>query len=52
MGGNRGAVVRILLVVGVINVGLADQVNQVAGMVLQLGALVGVLNNTTDKLGW
>jgi len=45
-------VVSILLMVGAINVGIGDQVNQVAGGVLQLLVLVGVLNNPTDKTNW
>lgn len=45
-------IVSILLMVGVINVSLGDVINQVAGGVLQLGVLIGVLNNPTDKVGW
>jgi uncharacterized membrane protein len=41
-------VVSILLMVGVINVGLGDTVNQVAGGIIQLLVLVGVLNNPSD----
>lgn len=42
-------VLSILLMVGAIDIAMSDLVNQVAGGVLQLGVLVGVLNNPTDK---
>ncbi len=45
-------IVSILLMVGVIDVSLGDTINQVAGGVLQLGVLIGVLNNPTDKESW
>lgn len=42
-------VLSILLLVGVIDVGLSETINQVVASVLQIGVLVGVLNNPTDK---
>jgi uncharacterized membrane protein len=45
-------VVSILLMVGAIGTGLGEQVNQVAGGILQLLVLVGVLNNPTDGQNW
>ena len=45
-------VVSLLLMTKVIDAGMGDLVNQVAGGVLQLGVLVGVLNNPTDKQNW
>jgi len=45
-------VLSILLLVGVIDVGLSDTISQVVAGVLQIGVLVGVLNNPTDKEGW
>jgi uncharacterized membrane protein len=44
-----GQVVTILLMVGAINTGLGDTVNNVAAGVIQLLVLFGVLNNPTDK---
>lgn len=45
-------IVSILLMVGIIDVSLGDTINQIAGGVLQLGVLIGVLNNPTDKVSW
>ncbi|MGI6176676.1 MAG: phage holin [Christensenellales bacterium] len=45
-------IVSILLMVGAIDVALGDTINQVVGGVLQLGVLIGVLNNPTDKERW
>lgn len=45
-------VLSILLMVGAIDIAMSDLANQVAGGVLQLGVLVGVLNNPTDKQNW
>lgn len=42
-------VVSILLMVNAIDVGLGETINTVAGGVLQLGVLVGVLNNPENK---
>lgn len=45
-------VVSLLLMTKVIDAGMGELVNQVSGGVLQLGVLVGVLNNPTDKQDW
>lgn len=45
-------VLSILLMAGVIDIATSDLVNQIVGGVLQLGVLVGVLNNPTDKESW
>ena len=45
-------VVSLLLMTKVIDAGMGETVNTVAGGVLQLGVLVGVLNNPTDKQDW
>ena len=45
-------ILSILLLVGVVDVAISDLVNQVAAGVLQLGVLVGLLNNPTDKTNW
>lgn len=42
-------VLSILLMVGAIDIAMSDLVNQVAGGVLQLGVLIGVLNNPKDS---
>jgi len=42
-------VVTILIMLKVIDLQLGDQINQVAAALLQLGVLLGVLNNPTDK---
>ena len=44
-----GQIVTILLMVGAINTGLGDTVNNVTAGVIQLLVLFGVLNNPTDK---
>lgn len=44
-----GQVVTILLMVGAINTGLGDTVNNVTAGVIQLLVLFGVLNNPSDK---
>ena len=44
-----GQIVTILLMVGAINTGLGDTVNNVAAGVIQLLVLFGVLNNPADK---
>ena len=43
-----GQIVTILLMVGAINTGLGDTVNNVTAGVIQLLVLFGVLNNPTD----
>ena len=45
-------IVSILLMVNFINVGLGETINRVAGGLLQLGVLVGVLNNPENKTKW
>ena len=45
-------VLSVLLMVGVLDVATSELVNQVVASVLQLGVLVGVLNNPTDKQSW
>mgnify|MGYP007011824998 CR=1 FL=1 len=45
-------VVSILLLTGVVSTGQADMINQVAAMLLQIGVIVGVINNPTDKEHW
>ena len=42
-------VVGLLIVLGVIDTGMGDAVNAVAGSVCELLVLFGVLNNPTDK---
>ena len=44
-----GQIVTILLMVGAINTGLGDTVNNVTAGVIQLLVLFGVLNNPADK---
>ena len=44
-----GQIVTILLMVGAINTGLGDTVNNVAAGMIQLLVLFGVLNNPADK---
>lgn len=43
-----GQIVTILLMVGAINTGAGDTVNNVAAGMIQLLVLFGVLNNPTD----
>ena len=45
-------VVSILLLTGVLSAGQADMINQVAALVLQIGVIVGVINNPTDAEKW
>ncbi len=45
-------VVSILLLTGVLSAGQADMINQVAALVLQIGVIVGVINNPTDAERW
>ena len=47
-----GQIVTILLMVGAINSGLGDTVNNVTAGVIQLLVLFGVLNNPTDKVNF
>ena len=42
-------VLSILLMVNVIDIATSELVNQIAASVLQLGVLVGVLNNPKDS---
>ncbi len=42
-------IVSILMMVGVIDVGAGEVINNVGGGVLQLLALFGIINNPTDK---
>lgn len=44
-----GQVVTILLMVGAINTGAGDTINNVTAGVIQLLVLFGVLNNPADK---
>lgn len=45
-------VVSILMMVGVIDVGLGETINNVGGGVLQLLSLLGIVNNPTDSAHW
>ena len=42
-------IVTILILVGVINTGLGETVNQIIAIVLQMFVAFGVLNDPTDK---
>ena len=42
-------IVTILILMGVINTGLGETVNQIIAIVLQILVAFGVLNNPTDK---
>jgi len=42
-------IVTILILMGVINTGLGETVNQIIAIVLQILVTFGVLNNPTDK---
>lgn len=42
-------VVTILIMTNVIDLQMGDQINQIAAALLQLGVLLGVLNNPTDS---
>jgi len=42
-------IVTILILMGVINTGLGDTINQIIAIVLQILVTFGVLNNPTDK---
>lgn len=42
-------IVSILMMVGVIDVGMGEVINNVGGGVLQLLALFGIINNPTDS---
>jgi len=42
-------VVTILIMLKVIDLQMGDQINQIAAAFLQLGVLLGVLNNPSDK---
>lgn len=44
-------VVSMLILLGVIDAGVGDTVNQIAAGVLQLLALFGVINNPTNSAG-
>ena len=45
-------VISILLLTGVIDVGQSELATQVVGMLLQIGTIVGVLNNPSDAQDW
>ena len=45
-------VLSILLLTGVIDAGLSETINSIVSMVLQIGVVIGVLNNPTDKTSW
>ena len=45
-------VLGILVLTGVIDTGIAEQVEQVAGLTLQIFSILGIVNNPTDKLNW
>ena len=45
-------VLSILVLVGVIDVGLSEQITQIVGSVLQVLVVVGVINNPTDAKNW
>ncbi len=45
-------VASLLILLDVIDAGLGETINQVAASVLQLLALLGIVNNPTDKEGW
>ena len=47
-----GQIVTILLMVGAINTGAGDTVNNVAAGFIQLLVLFGVLNNPSDRTGF
>lgn len=45
-------ILSILVLTGAIEVSQSDVVTQVVAMVLQIGVIVGVLNNPSDKKEW
>ncbi len=45
-------ILSILMMTGVIDIGLHEDINQIAAGVMQLLVLAGVLNNPTDKKNW
>lgn len=42
-------IVSILMMIGVVDVGAGEVINNVGGGILQLLALFGIINNPTDK---
>ena len=45
-------ILSILMMTGGIDIGLHEDINQIAAGVMQLLVLAGVLNNPTDKKNW
>ena len=45
-------VMSILILTGLVSTGQADMINQVVALVLQIGVIIGVLNNPTDAERW
>lgn len=45
-------VLGILVLTGVIDTGLAEQIEKIGGLTLQIFSIMGIINNPTDKLNW
>lgn len=45
-------VLGILVLTGVIDTGLAEQIERIGGLALQMFAALGIINNPTDKANW
>jgi len=45
-------VLGILVLTGVIDTGLAEQIEKIGGLTLQIFSIMGIINNPTDKVNW
>ena len=45
-------VLGILVLTGVIDTGIAEQIEQIGVLALQMFAALGIINNPTDKVNW